>query len=64
MKRTSPRAEPISTHLERHRDCLERRGAEHAIDSAAGGKWSGVPSFDWHRPAGAALPFARPDDED
>ena len=28
MKRTSSRTEPISIHLERHRDCLERCHAE------------------------------------
>ena len=64
MKRTSPRAEPISIHLERHRDCLKRRCAEHGIAAPAAGDWNDLAPFDGHGRPGAVLPFERPDDDD
>jgi hypothetical protein len=58
MKRTSSRAEPVSIHLERHRDCLERhrkdRGEAEVFASGP------VPFDSRHH----ALPFERMDDED
>jgi hypothetical protein len=58
MKRTSSRAEPISIHLERHRDCLERCHAERALAQNTSGRNGelGQSAFD--------LPFQRQDDVD
>src|SRR5436189_2434954 len=38
MKRASQRAEPISIHLERHRDCLARRATERGMAAPAAGE--------------------------
>jgi hypothetical protein len=67
MNRAPLRTEPISLHLARHRDCLERRHAERRIVPAAAGRpvdISDLSPFDWHRQPFAMLPFDRQDDED
>jgi hypothetical protein len=65
MKRAVSRTEPVSIHLERHRDCLERRHAEHRGPSAAAGDHDDVPELSllaWPRRMDAVLPFGRQDD--
>jgi hypothetical protein len=57
MKRTALRAEPISTHLERHRDCLNRCRTERGLAAAA----EGDRGDEWEL---APLPFQRRNDED
>jgi hypothetical protein len=60
MRRTAPRAEPISIHLERHRDCLERHRKDRGeAEVSASGPASLDSRAEYH-----ALPFERTDDED
>ena len=59
MRRAATRAEPISIHLERYRDCLERRCAERGIaETAASGRddASDLSPFDRRKP-----PIGAPD---
>ena len=60
MKRTASRAEPISIHLERHRDCLER----HRKDRAEAEISASDPALFDSRAEYHALPFEQTDDED
>jgi len=62
-RHAASRAEPISIHLERHRDCLERRHAERGL---AGGRDDEpeLAAFDRGGRPYAPLPFERRDDED
>jgi hypothetical protein len=60
MNRALLRTEPISIHLARHRDCLERRRAERRTMNASDRDLS---PFDWHEPF-AMLPFERQDDDE
>jgi hypothetical protein len=67
MNRASLRTEPISLHLARHRDCLERRRAERGIGSASAGGRNDVPErapSDRHDQPYALLPFERQDDDE
>jgi hypothetical protein len=58
MNRTSLRAEPISIHLARHRDCLERCRSERPTTAASDGdNVSDLSPF-------AMLPFDRQDDDE
>jgi hypothetical protein len=66
MRHTATRIEPISIHLERHRDCLERQCAERGIAATIASGRDDVPDispFDRHERAIAALPFERQDDD-
>jgi hypothetical protein len=63
----TPRTEPVSMHLERHRDCLERHRRKRADPRAAIGDaicWPDLPWLNGHAGPVGALPFERPDDED
>ncbi len=62
MNRALLRTEPISIHLARHRDCLERRRAERRT-VAANASQRDLSPFDWHEPF-AMLPFERQDDDE
>jgi hypothetical protein len=65
MKRAMLRTEPVSTHLQRHRDCLKRRRAERRGPSAAAGDRDNVPEWSalaWPGRRRATLPFGRHDD--
>ena len=59
MKRTSSRAEPISIHLERHRDCLERHRKDRGETEVSASDPAPFDSGAGHH----ALPFERIDDE-
>jgi hypothetical protein len=63
MNRAPLRAEPISIHLARHRDCLERRRAERRTVPANAMDRDLSPS-DWHGRPFALLPFERQDDDE
>ena len=63
MNRTLLRAEPISIHLARHRDCLERQRAERRIVPTNASDRDPSP-FDWHGRPFALLPFERQDDDE
>ena len=61
MNRALLRTEPISIHLARHRDCLERRRAERRTKNASERDLS---PFDWNGRPFAMLPFDRQDDDE
>jgi hypothetical protein len=63
MNRTSLRAEPVSIHLARQRDCLERQGAQRRL-LPTNPSDRDLSRFDWHRQPFAMLPFERQDDDD
>jgi hypothetical protein len=63
MNRTSSRTEPISVHLQRHRDCLERRRVASA-NTRDRDDMPGLSPFDWRARPFAMLPFERQDDDE
>ena len=65
MKRAMLRTEPVSIHLQRHRDCLERRHARRRGAAAIADDRDEVPElspFGWPGRPGTTLPFGRQDD--
>jgi len=65
MKRAVLRTEPVSIHLMRHRDCLERRRAGRRGPAATAGDRDDkleLSPFRWPGRPGATLPFGRQDD--
>jgi len=63
MNRALLRAEPISLHLARHRDCVERRHAERRT-APVNASDRDPSSLDWHGRPFALLPFERQDDDE